>query len=232
MDNRLNYIAELSKGYKRIIDIGTDHGYLPVFLVENGSADFAIVSDISKASLKKAEDLIKKKNLSGKMESRVGNGLDVLKDQDNIELVIVAGMGGNLISEIINEKKEYIKKNGIALILQPMQNAEVLRKYLIDNDFSFKSHLVEDEKIYQIIEVNFKNNEAVDYSNLDLELGKKSDYKNKEDELKLYEKMVSFKIKQIEKIIINVKKSSTKDKDDIIKSNEEQLFLLNKYLEN
>lgn len=216
MDNRLRKIAEVSAGYKKVIDVGTDHGYLPVYLIENNIVESAIVSDVSKGSLKKAVELISKKNLSKKIESRCGNGLKVLNGRDNADLAVIAGMGGNLIAEIIEQSMELITKTNLTLILQPMQNPEVLRNFLISKKFSITKELLaeEDEKIYQIIVSKFGGS-PIDYSDFELEFGRKEFYSDTV-QMRLYNIMVKRKIVEVDNIIKKIRISKTQDRDCLI----------------
>ncbi len=107
MDHRLLAIAEEIGKSKKVLDVGTDHGYLAVYLIEKNLADFAIVSDISKGSLQKATTLIAEKKLGNRIESRLGSGLEVLRQEDMVDHVVIAGMGGNLIASIVLQKKRF-----------------------------------------------------------------------------------------------------------------------------
>lgn len=230
MDNRLKLIASLAKGYKKIIDVGTDHGYLPVYLIKNKFVESAIVSDISKDSLDKAVRLIKENSLNNKIEYRVGNGLDIINSNDKINLIIIAGMGGKLISEIIDFKKNFICENKIDLILQPMQNYDALREYLIKNDFLIKSYLVKEDKIYQVIKVSgFGKNEK--YTKEEIYFGKLDDYKYDEIQYSLIKDLVVKEKEKMFNIISKVDSSNAFDKDFIIKNKKEKLEGIEKYLE-
>lgn len=147
ISKRLNKISSHIKG-KRMADIGTDHGLVPIFLIENKIVDYAIAADISKPSLQKAIDLAKEKNIE--LDARLGNGLEVLNPEDGIETVVIAGMGGVLIGEILSASE--ISKN-VRLILQPMQGAKELRKYLFENGYEIidEDVVYEDDRYFEII---------------------------------------------------------------------------------
>jgi SAM-dependent methyltransferase len=121
--------------FDTIADIGCDHGYVCIELIKNNKVKKAIASDISYPSLKKTIDFVKVNNIDDRIETRVGDGLDVL-NKDEVDAVIVAGMGGVLISDIL--KKNYnlkFKEKNPLLILQPVQQAKDLRYYLYENKF-------------------------------------------------------------------------------------------------
>lgn len=147
ISKRLNKISSHIKG-KRMADIGTDHGLVPIFLIENKIVDYAIAADISKPSLQKAIDLAKEKNIE--MDARLGDGMEVLNPEDGIETVVIAGMGGVLIGEILSASE--ISKN-VRLILQPMQGAKELRKYLFENGYEIidEDVVYEDDRYFEII---------------------------------------------------------------------------------
>lgn len=151
ISKRLNKISSHIKG-KRMADIGTDHGLVPIFLIENKIVDYAIAADISKPSLQKAIDLAKEKNIE--LDARLGNGLEVLNPEDGIETVVIAGMGGVLIGEILSASE--ISKN-VRLILQPMQGARELRKYLFENGYEIidEDVVFEDDRYFEIIVVEY-----------------------------------------------------------------------------
>lgn len=154
ISKRLNKISSHIKG-KRMADIGTDHGLVPIFLIENKIVDYAIAADISKPSLQKAIDLAKEKNIE--LDARLGNGLEVLNPEDGIETVVIAGMGGVLIGEILSASE--ISKN-VRLILQPMQGSKELRKYLFENGYEIVDEDVvfEDDRYFEIIVAEYDGN--------------------------------------------------------------------------
>ena len=153
ISKRLETILKLIPNGEVLADIGTDHGYIPTYAVKNNIVKKAIAADISKGSLEKAVIEIKNNNLQTKIETRLGSGLEVL-EVDEADVVVIAGMGGILISEILNESyhKKYKAKHHI-LIFQPVQFPEKLRQYLYKNNFDIlDEELIEDEgKFYHII---------------------------------------------------------------------------------
>ena len=135
---------------RKIADIGTDHAYIPIFLVENYLADKVIATDINEGPLFIACENINKKNLERKIETRLGGGLSVIGEGE-VDEIIIAGMGGILISEILDNDITIAKKS--RLILQPMNAQYELRKYLISHSFRIISEdiAVEGFKVYNII---------------------------------------------------------------------------------
>ena len=231
MNKRLLKIADIVGIVERIIDVGTDHGYLPVYLIENRQIQHAIVSDISKDSLNKAILLAKEKQLEDKIEARKGGGFHVLKKDDMVDVGIVAGMGGNLIAQILQENKTLLQQKNMRLILQPMQNPEVLRSYLIQNGYTIiNEYLVQEERfIYQIIEVNVGVTSDIEaYSDLELEFGKKNACN--EDERALYHELILSKKSKLQSIIDKVLASEAENKELIVEGYIKQIELIEENL--
>lgn len=206
MDKRLQRISDYVEQGMKIADIGTDHGYLPIELIQSGKIDYAIVSDISKESLKKAQALIRQKKLSFKVDARVGAGLTILEKRE-VDAVIIAGMGGHLIAQILEDGKEVIRQSDFRFILQPMQNPEALRKYLILSGYDISNEALakEGSKIYQIIVA--QKGRAKSYDSIELQYGKKESYN--ESEKVLYHQLILAKQKEVEKIIKQLEKADT-----------------------
>ncbi|NLB41925.1 MAG: SAM-dependent methyltransferase [Clostridiales bacterium] len=148
---RLRAIADLVPPSRRLADIGTDHGYLPLYLVQWGRIPSAIAADVSAGSLKKASVLIDQNNMYHVIETRLGDGLSVLSAGE-VDTIVIAGMGGVLISEILQQGEE-IARNASTLILQPMIGQEELRRWLIQNHYRIQDEdlVKESNRIYEII---------------------------------------------------------------------------------
>lgn len=157
LSERLTHIINFIPKCNCLADIGTDHGFIPIYSILNNIACRAIASDIKKGPIRIANININKYNLKDKIETRVGSGLSTLKSNE-ADVIVIAGMGGVLISEIIETHIE-IARNCRWLILQPVQYPEVLRKYLLGNGFNIVDEdIVKDEnKYYYIIKVENKS---------------------------------------------------------------------------
>ena len=151
LTDRLLKIADLVTKGKKIADIGTDHGYIPVYLLNKGHVDFAILADVNKGPLENARSEVRHNNLNDKVDLRLGSGIEVLNENE-VDEVIIAGMGGILISELLEAKKS-VAHNLDKLILQPMQAQDELRKYLLNNGYEILDEVLvkEDFRIYEII---------------------------------------------------------------------------------
>lgn len=173
LTDRLIKIANLVTKGKKIADIGTDHGYIPVYLLNKGDIDFAILADVNKGPLENARSEVKHNNLCDKVDLRLGSGIEVLNENE-VDEVIIAGMGGILISELLEAKKS-VAHNLDKLILQPMQAQDELRKYLLNNGYEILNEVLvkEDFRIYEIIEAKYTS--QINYVEDDIyyEIGKK-----------------------------------------------------------
>lgn len=154
---RLKCIIDNTCG-KKIADIGTDHSYIPIYMIENSLADYFIAADIRKGPVSIAKENIIKHNLSDKIETRLGSGLSVLK-KGEADTIIIAGMGGQLISEIIDADIDIAKS--AKLTLQPMNAQYELRKYLIKNGFKILNEdiAIEGFKVYNILNAEYTRQE-------------------------------------------------------------------------
>lgn len=154
LSKRLNKIAELVDFGASVIDVGTDHGYVPNFLCENKISSDIIATDISKNSLEKSIELTRELGNEKFVRNILANGI-VDENRDNI---IIAGLGGIQIAEIIANSIE-IAKSSKKLILQPMQKTNILRRELNNMGFEiFDEEIIyEDERYFEIILAKFSN---------------------------------------------------------------------------
>lgn len=148
---RLETIASFVKEGSIVADIGTDHGYIPAFLVKEGICKKAIATDISWGSLQKAEKYINENKLNDLIDLRLGDGLEVIKPNE-VDTIILSGMGGALIKDILEKNKNVVDTIS-NLILQPMIASNELRKYLYNNGFKIKGEKLarEGDRFYEII---------------------------------------------------------------------------------
>ena len=151
---RLNNIVNLIDKCDSIADIGTDHGYVPIEALKRGLCLKAIASDINKGPVNKAKLNVSLEGLTSKIQCRLGSGLKTIKVNE-VQGLVIAGMGGNLIRDIIVDSYKVFKSLEFA-ILQPTQNPEVLREFLINEGIEIlEEKICLDEGIfYEIIKVN------------------------------------------------------------------------------
>ncbi len=154
---RLKCIASHIEPCNCIADIGTDHGYIPIYLLKQNKCEKAIATDINIGPVEKAKFNIDMVGLENKVECRLGGGLSTIKTKE-ADVIIIAGMGGNLIRDIIENDIEIFRSASYA-VLQPVQNPGILRKYLLEKGFHIidEDLCLDDNKYYEIIKVSFDN---------------------------------------------------------------------------
>lgn len=125
LDPRLRSIASLVRSGSRLADIGCDHGYLICALMRDGRIDGGIACDINEKPLDKARGEIERQGLTDKIACRLGDGLFPL-DQDEVDDIVIAGMGGEMIASIL-ERCPWESLTNKQFLLQPMTKAPFLR---------------------------------------------------------------------------------------------------------
>ena len=138
-DARLETAMSFIRNGAVVADIGTDHGYIPIYLVKNRLSPFAYAADVNVQPLEKAKTNAEKYGVGDKISFHLSDGLHFIDEGKTdpeypVSDIVICGMGGELIAKIIGES-EYAKQGGITLILQPMSRADKLRKYLAENGF-------------------------------------------------------------------------------------------------
>lgn len=166
LSERLLTIANMIEKGETVADIGTDHGYLPIYLLLEEIAPSAILADISKGSLAKAKENCKEHLLNQNVSFREGDGLEVLEPGE-VDAVVLAGIGGLLTIEIFDwdlEKSRSIKK----FILQPRNNGGALRKYLATHGFTVSDYrIVPEGNRFSEIMLVFPSNNPPDISHVE-----------------------------------------------------------------
>lgn len=151
LKGRLKLIADLILEGSFLCDVGTDHAYIPIYAVETGICSKAVAADIREGPVRIAARNVAKHMLQDKIDVRLGGGLiPLLKNE--LGTVVIAGMGGLLITEILQESYDKAISTD-TLILQPMNDLETVRQYLYKNGFEIINEriAVEERKIYNVI---------------------------------------------------------------------------------
>ncbi len=154
LKNRLYTVSTLVPRGARVADIGTDHGHLPIYLIQQGISPFCLACDIKEKPLSSARENIGKAGISS-IETRLGSGLSPVGPEE-VDCITIAGMGGEVISSIL-EDCNWIRNEKYTLILQPMTSADALRRYLCEKGFSIESETAceENKKVYTVMLVRF-----------------------------------------------------------------------------
>lgn len=151
LGNRLKACAEYVVG-KKACDVGTDHGYLAAELLLSGKCSFAIAADINEKPLESARSTLHRHGLGERSRLVLSDGVKNV-DLDGVTDIIIAGMGGELISAILSQKP----LGGINLVLQPMTKAPFLRRYLAENGFELLGETAVEEsgRLYTVMNAVF-----------------------------------------------------------------------------
>lgn len=147
---RLRRLAELVPQGARLADVGTDHGYIPVFLLRAGRIRSAVASDIGREPLEHARRTAAAYGLADRVAFRLCDGLAGIGPEE-ADCVLIAGMGGETIAAIL-AGAPWLRQGGQRLLLQPMTRQELLRAWLTEHGFRLtEEHLVRDKgTIYNI----------------------------------------------------------------------------------
>ena len=150
ISNRLMRIASYVDKKDKLIDIGCDHALLDIYLIKNKVLNKVLVSDVHEGALNAGISNIKKEKLEKKIETRLGNGLEVLTDKDDIDTVLISGMGTTTILDILHN--DYLK-NINKLIIQSNNDHTELRTEVVKLGYKIinEEYLVDMGKNYIII---------------------------------------------------------------------------------
>ncbi len=149
---RLEAVASLVSPGKVAADIGTDHAYLPVYLVTENVCLRVIAVEKSPLNCRRARETVMLFNLEEKIEVRAGDGLLALTENDNVEVVVIAGIGGRTICRMLMAAGDSLKRYKL-LVLQPMGDAPLLRRWLVAHGYCMHRERLakENERFYEVI---------------------------------------------------------------------------------
>lgn len=169
INNRLLTVATYIN-HERLADIGSDHAYLPIYAVEQGKVKSAVAGEVVKGPFMAAVENVKKYALDSKIDVRLGDGLDVIEPNE-VDCITICGMGGPLISEILNKGKGKLTHYP-TLILQSNIHTEAVRRRLMALGYMIKDEVIMKERkhVYEIIVAERNNNDVV-YNERELKFG-------------------------------------------------------------
>lgn len=167
---RLLEIAAQVEYGASVIDVGSDHAYMPIYLAKEKGAKRALATDVHDGPIQRSRENIEKFGLFGKVEAQKADGLLGVSTED-YDTVVIAGMGGLLIWEILSGAENLAGKR---LILQPMTAIAELRQALLDNGFRIEKESIaeEGEKLYVILVASV--GEDTPYTEAELLVGRKN----------------------------------------------------------
>ncbi|MFS1513509.1 tRNA (adenine(22)-N(1))-methyltransferase [Chengkuizengella sp. SCS-71B] len=162
ISKRLKRIADKILPDSKLADIGSDHALLPTYLAQKNQIQLAIAGEVNKGPYEAAKKQVENSNLQHKIKVRLGNGLEVL-DKEEVDTIVIAGMGGGLITNILNQPFDYTGVN--RLVLQPNVAEDKVRRWCIENQWKLieEDILEEDRKIYEIL-VAERSEEAYEFN--------------------------------------------------------------------
>ena len=154
LTKRLSLIADLVEAGSSVCDVGTDHGYLPAFLYKSGKVKSVCATDINKKPLNNAKQTFIKEDIKD-IPLYLCDGLQNIS-RDMADTVIIAGMGGEVISGII-DRAEFLRDDTVTLILQPTTSADKLREYLAKEGFVVvcEKAVKDNGKLYSVMKAHF-----------------------------------------------------------------------------
>lgn len=213
LSKRLQMIANcVPKNTHTVVDVGTDHGYIPIYLVKNKIAKKCIASDINVNPLNNAKNNIDRYKLGDCIDTRLGSGLSKIRTNE-ADVIIIAGMGGMLTIDILRDGLDLVKAVGL-VILQAQSDIPSVRRYLHLIDFHIEDEkmLCEDGKYYTIIIA--KPGIEKPYLEEGYLLGKKL-IEAKNPVLKGF---LNYKTKQLDSLIENLSKQNTKQTQERVQA--------------
>ncbi|KGR74547.1 tRNA (adenine(22)-N(1))-methyltransferase [Ureibacillus sinduriensis] len=171
LSKRLEAVASFVPTGAVVADIGSDHAYLPCYLVHNGIVKKAIAGEVVKGPYESAIKQVKLEGLEDNITVRLADGLKAVEKSDGVNTITIAGMGGPLIVSILDKCPEVLH-SVTRLILQPNIHAKVIREWAIRNGWAILDEVIlkEDEKIYEILVLQ---RGAMELSEQEILLGKK-----------------------------------------------------------
>ena len=153
LSNRLLHIAAQVQPADTLADIGCDHGYLPIYLIRQGCIRRAIAMDIGEGPLQRAREHIVQEHLDHYIETRRSDGLERLESGE-ADVVVIAGMGGNLIMDILTRGRQIVR--GLdQLIIEPQSELPGVRRFLREQNYFVEQEdfVLEDGKFYPILRI-------------------------------------------------------------------------------
>lgn len=173
LSERLSKVAQCIPKNSRIADIGSDHAYLPIYLMQQQQITSAIAGEVVEGPFLSAVSSVKEYDLEDTIDVRLGDGLTVLQQQDAVDVITICGMGGELISSILEKGYQQGHMSGEELlVLQPNVAEYSVRRWLVRNGYEIlREEILEDNKrVYEVV-VASKAKEAVSYTEIQLKHG-------------------------------------------------------------
>lgn len=173
LGERLTRVASFVPNGSKVCDVGSDHAYLPVYLIQKDQITCAIAGEVVEGPYLSAKQTVRDYRMENRLEVRLGDGLQILSKEDEVTAVTICGMGGELISRILEAGYNGGHLNGRErLILQPNVAEHFVREWLMNHSYHIvEETVVEDNhRLYEII-VAEPVDKRVEYTELELKYG-------------------------------------------------------------
>lgn len=216
LSKRLAEVASLIPNGSRIADIGTDHAYLPIYLILQGKISIAIAGEVNEGPFRLAQSNVQKFGLASVIDVRQGDGLEVIK-QGEVDVLVIAGMGASLIVQILENGLEKIQDMK-RIIVQPNVSAHLLRQWFMVHDWELKEERIveEDGMFYEILMVEQGNGKAP-YEHVDKEQQEQALLMGPyllEEKNQAFLRKWSSEIEKRKRIISSLEQAQGKEKED------------------
>ncbi|ABJ72707.1 Predicted SAM-dependent methyltransferase [Lactococcus cremoris subsp. cremoris SK11] len=213
LSKRLKAVADYVDKGAKLADIGSDHAYLPTYLVQKNEVEFAVAGEVVKGPFEIAKNHVAQANLKENIQVRLANGLAAIENVDKIDTIVIAGMGGILISEILEAGKGKLSSVK-RLILQANNHEDTLRQWLTEHQFVIKAEqiLLEAGKFYEIIVAEPTTNENPVLSANDLLFGP---FLSKEKSV-IFQQKWQKELNTLNKIIDRIPDEQTEKREEVL----------------
>jgi len=224
ISDRLKCIAALVENSETVVDIGTDHAYLPVYLIKKEICKKVIASDVRNDPVKKARRNINKSGFADKIEVRLGDGLRVIEHKE-AETIIIAGMGGKQITRILESGQDIVRASR-SMILQPMTQHFELRSWLKQNGYEILDEDLckEEGRIYLILKVSCEPKKQADINTFFGSILFIKKHQLLADYIKKY-------IRELEEVRKDLLSTNSEKLNEKLEEIEQRLGLFNKFLD-
>ncbi len=229
ISKRLAAVADYVTEGNRLVDVGTDHAYLPIYLLEEGRIPSALAADVRKGPLERAKENIAAHGLSNRIETLLSDGLK--KINTDYESLVLAGMGGRLIRDILAAD---LKKSASfrEIILEPQSDLQALRAFLREKGFRIdrENMVLEEGKYYPILHVVREKSASVDPARKEKLTGEKKTGKKEsgekepgekesgeEEEQLLYDRYGYHLIKEAHPVLLSYLEKEEKEKEKVLR---------------
>ncbi|HHX24639.1 MAG TPA: SAM-dependent methyltransferase [Thermoanaerobacterales bacterium] len=224
LSKRLQVVASKIKKGSKVADIGTDHAYLPIYIINKSICKRVIATEVRRGPYERALENIKKACLDDFIELRLGSGLKPIEPNET-DIAVIAGMGGETILNILAESKRTADSLE-RLILQPMTNQANLRKYLLTAGYTIfdEDVAIENNKFYEVLVARKSKVEFFD--DIDITIGPVLRYKRTLE----IQKYLEYRMRVLTDIVESLKEKNTETSCKAVEKHERLLKIITEVL--